>query len=95
GCLSHGSDMGRSLRNPASLCGVVGLPPSIGRVARTPMAKVDATLGLPGPMARNVEDVALMLDAMSGQHPGDPLSLPKLADSFLSAARSDKKPKRV
>ncbi|WP_026187730.1 amidase [Ensifer sp. BR816] len=93
--LAQGSDMGGSLRNPASFCGVVGLRPSIGRVARTPKGKVDATLGLTGPMARNVEDVALMLDAMSGQHPGDPLSLPKLTNSFLSAARSGKKPKRV
>ncbi|SJM30315.1 amidase [Mesorhizobium delmotii] len=94
--LAHGSDCGGSLRNPASFCGVVGLRPSIGRVARTPNGKVDTTLGsVSGPMARNVEDVALMLDAMSGQHPGDPLSLPKLAVSFLSAARLGKKPKRV
>lgn len=92
--LAQGSDMGGSLRNPASFCGVVGLRPSIGRVARTPTGKVAATLGLAGPMARNVEDVALMLDAMSGQHPDDPLSLPKL-DSFVSAARSGKRPKRV
>jgi len=38
-------------------------------------------------MARNVEDLALMLDAMSGEHPGDPLSLPLLPSSFLSAVR--------
>ncbi|MDE5466250.1 amidase [Bradyrhizobium sp. CSS354] len=93
--LAHGSDMGGSLRNPASFCGVVGLRPSIGRVARSPKSKIDSTLAVPGPMARNIEDVALMLDAMSGQHPGDPLSLPKLGDSFLSAARSGKKPTRV
>lgn len=93
--LAHGSDTGGSLRNPASFCGVVGLRPSIGRVARTPKSKIDGTLSVAGPMARSVEDVALMLDAMSGQHPGDPLSLPKLANSFLSAARSGKKPKRI
>jgi amidase len=46
-------------------------------------------------MARNVEDVALLLDAMSGEHPADPLSLPKLPSSFLSAARSGKRPKRI
>ena len=46
-------------------------------------------------MARNVEDLALMLDAMSGEHPGDPLSLPVLPNSFLSAARSGNKPKRI
>ncbi len=93
--LAHGSDMGGSLRNPASFCGVVGLRPSIGRVAHTPKFKIDRTLGVQGPMARNVEDLALLLDAMSGEHPADPLSLPVLPTSFLSAARSGTKPKRI
>jgi len=93
--LAHGSDMGGSLRNPASFCGVVGMRPSIGRVAHTPAAAIDRNLGVQGPMARTVEDVALMLDAMSGEHPADPLSLPLLPRSFLSAARSGWKPKRV
>jgi amidase len=93
--LAHGSDMGGSLRNPASFCGVVGLRPSIGRVAHTPAAKIDRNLGVQGPMARNIEDLALLLDAMSGEHPADPLSLPLLPTSFLSAARSGRKPKRV
>ncbi len=93
--LAHGSDMGGSLRNPASFCGVVGMRPSIGRVAHTPVAKIDRNLGVQGPMARNVEDLALLLDAMSGEHPADPLSLPRLPTSFLSAARSGKRPKRV
>ena len=86
--LAHGSDMGGSLRNPASFCGVVGLRPSIGRVAHTPKFKIDRNLGVQGPMARNVEDLALLLDAMSGEHPADPLSLPVLPKSFLSAARA-------
>jgi amidase len=93
--LAHGSDMGGSLRNPASFCGVVGMRPSVGRVARTPMAKIDRNLTVQGPMARNVEDLALLLDAMSGEHPGDPLSLPALPVSFLSSARSGQKPKRI
>ncbi|VIO71087.1 amidase [Bradyrhizobium ivorense] len=93
--LAHGSDMGGSLRNPASFCGIVGLRPSIGRVAHTVAAAVDRNLGVQGPMARNVEDLALLLDAMSGEHPGDPLSLPSPAASFLSAARSGNKPKRI
>ncbi|MGO8912119.1 MAG: amidase [Bradyrhizobium sp.] len=93
--LAHGSDMGGSLRNPASFCGIVGLRPSIGRVAHTPVAKIDRNLGVQGPMARNVEDLALMLDAMSGEHPADPLSLPSLPSSFLSAARSGQGPKRI
>ena len=93
--LAHGSDMGGSLRNPASFCGVVGLRPSIGRVAQTPKFGVDRTLGQQGPMARNVEDLALLLDALSGEHAADPLSLPVLPTSFLSAARSNQKPKRI
>jgi amidase len=93
--LAHGTDMGGSLRNPASFCGIVGLRPSIGRVAHTPTFKIDRNLTVHGPMARNVEDVALLLDAMSGEHPADPLSLPVLPKSFLSAARSPEKPTRV
>jgi amidase len=93
--LAHGSDMGGSLRNPASFCGIVGMRPSIGRVAHTPAAKIDRNLGVHGPMARNVEDLALLLDAMSGEHPADPLSLPLLPTSFLSAARSGNRPKRI
>src|SRR6476659_4131647 len=93
--LAHGSDMGGSLRNPASFCGIVGLRPSIGRVAHTPAAAIDRNLGVQGPMARNVEALALLLDAMSGEHPADPLSLPALPASFLSAARSGKRPKRI
>jgi amidase len=93
--LAHGSDMGGSLRNPASFCGIVGLRPSIGRVAHTPNFKIDRNLGVQGPMARNVEDLALLLDAMSGEHPADPLSLPVLPTSFLVEARSGKRPKRI
>jgi amidase len=93
--LAHGTDMGGSLRNPASFCGVVGLRPSIGRVARTPTFKIDRNLTVHGPMARNIEDVALLLDAMSGEYPADPLSLPLVPTSFLSAARSGKGPIRV
>jgi amidase len=93
--LAHGTDMGGSLRNPASFCGVVGMRPSIGRVARSPAFKIDRNLTVHGPMARNVEDLALLLDAMSGEHPADPLSLPSLPSSFRSAARAGKRPKRI
>jgi amidase len=93
--LAHGTDMGGSLRNPASFCGIVGMRPSIGRVAHTLVAQIDRNITVHGPMARNVEDLALLLDAMSGEHPADPLSLPSLPVSFLSAARSGKRPKRI
>lgn len=93
--LAHGSDMGGSLRNPASFCGVVGMRPSVGRIAHTPTAKVDGTLGVQGPMARSVEDVALLLDAMSGESVVDPLSIPVVTLSFLAAARSGTKPRKI
>jgi amidase len=93
--LAHGSDMGGSLRNPASFCGIVGMRPSIGRVAHTPHFGLDRTLSVQGPMARNVEDLALLLDAMSGEEIADPLSLPQLPTSFLAAARAGDRPKRI
>jgi amidase len=92
---AHGSDMGGSLRNPASFCGVVGLRPSPGRVASTFHTKLDATLGVEGPMARNVTDLCLLLDAMTGFEAGDPLSLPKDKHSFSSVMQNHWKPKRV
>jgi amidase len=93
--LAHGSDLGGSLRNPASFCGVVGLRPSPGRVAASVFSKIDGTLAVEGPMARNVEDVALMLDAMAGEHPGDPTSLPRDGTSYLAASRAGWRPRRV
>jgi amidase len=93
--LAHGSDMGGSLRNPASFCGVVGLRPSPGRVASSIGAKIDSTLGVEGPMARNVTDLCLLLDAMTGFEPGDPLSLPKDAKSYSSILQEGWRPRRV
>ncbi|HEX5667002.1 MAG TPA: amidase family protein [Hyphomicrobium sp.] len=92
--VAHGSDMGGSLRNPASFCGIVGLRPSPGRVACNPGMKIDRLLGVQGPMGRTVEDVALLFDAMTGESPGDPISLPR-TESFLSSARSGWRPARV
>ncbi len=93
--VAHGTDMGGSLRNPASFCGIVGLRPSLGRVARTPAAKFDRTLSVHGPMARNVDDLALLLDAMTGEHVADPLSLPRLPERYRDAARSGARPRRI
>ncbi|MCB1378182.1 MAG: amidase [Alphaproteobacteria bacterium] len=93
--VAHGSDLGGSLRNPASFCGVVGMRPSPGRVAASVFSKIDGTLVVEGPMARNVEDLALFFDAMVGEEPEDPVSLPSDGTSYLAAARSGWKPKRV
>lgn len=64
--LACGSDMGGSLRNPAAWNAVVGLRPSPGRVPRAPDSNGWATLGVDGPMARDVADTALLLSAISG-----------------------------
>lgn len=93
--IAHGSDQGGSLRNPASFCGVTGIRPSIGRVMHSPAFKIDRTLSVQGPMARNVTDLALALDAMSGEHALDPLSLPATPGAFQKAAGSGWKPRKV
>lgn len=93
--LATGSDLGGSLRTPASFCSVVGLRPSPGRVARNPGEIRFDTMSVEGPMARNVADVALMLDAMVGYDEADPISLPAPADSFLAAAENGRLPRRV
>ena len=92
--VAHGSDMGGSLRNPASFCGVVGMRPSPGRVAASVYGKIDSTLGLEGPMARNVSDLALLFDAMVGAEAGDPLSLPR-DDNYSYAISKGWKPKKI
>ena len=73
--LANGSDLGGSLRTPASYCSVVGLRPSPGRVAHGPSATPFQTLTVEGPMARDVRDAALLLDAQAGLDPRDPLEL--------------------
>ena len=74
-CLADGSDLGGSLRIPASFCNVVGLRPSPGRVPDWPFSDVADVLGVAGPMARTVADVALLLMVLSGPDPRVPLAL--------------------
>ena len=93
--LAHGSDLGGSLRNPASFNGIVGMRPSPGRVPATPAANPFGHLSVEGPMARNVADLGLMLDAMSGHVAADPISLEQSPRSFLDAAQHPTAPKRV
>lgn len=73
--LADGSDMGGSLRNPASFCNVVGLRPSVGRVPRDPGENSWATLSVNGPLGRTVEDVALLLSVLAGPDARDPLTI--------------------
>jgi amidase len=73
--LADGSDMGGSLRNPASFCGVVGLRPSLGRVPQWPMYNQWETTSVGGPLARNVGDLALLLSVVAGPDPRAPQAL--------------------
>lgn len=73
--LADGSDMGGSLRNPASFCNVVGLRPSPGRVPAWPKAHPWSHMSTEGPMARTVDDVALLLAAQAGPDPRNPIAL--------------------
>ena len=93
--LASGSDLGGSLRTPASFCSVVGFRPSPGRVANGPAEQRFNDLSVEGPMARNVLDAALLLDAMAGWRAEDPISLPKPPEPFLTVAQRKRKPKRV
>jgi amidase len=74
-CLADGSDLGGSLRNPASFCNVVGLRPSPGRVPGWPFSDVADVFSVDGPMARTVADIALLLMVLSGPDPRVPLAL--------------------
>jgi len=93
--LAMGSDLGGSLRIPASYGGIVGLRPSVGRVPRGVGLPPFDSLWVEGPMGRTVADVALMLDAQSVQSTHDPLSFPAPRPPFTEAIRSPKQPRRV
>jgi amidase len=80
--LADGSDMGGSLRNPASFCGVVGLRPSLGRVPGWPLDNQWESISTGGPMARDVGDVALLLSVQAGPDPRAPLALGEPGSSF-------------
>lgn len=86
--LAEGTDLGGSMRIPASFCGVVGLRPSPGLIPTWPAEFLWDTLYITGSMARTVEDVALMLQAVCGPTPLDPLSQRIEGRNFISAVRA-------
>jgi Asp-tRNA(Asn)/Glu-tRNA(Gln) amidotransferase A subunit family amidase len=73
--LALGTDMGGSIRGPAAFCGIVGLKPTHGLVARGPCFEEGRTLNAVGPMARTVRDTALGLRVIAGADPADNLSI--------------------
>ncbi len=82
--LSLGSDTNGSIRVPASLCGVFGLKPTVGRLPRTGTYPFVADLDHLGPFARCVRDLALAYDAMQGHDRGDPSCLPRAVEPTVS-----------
>jgi amidase len=82
--LASGTDIGGSLRNPASFCNVVGIRPSPGRVPSGTSTQLGwSTLGVSGPMARNVADCALLLGVLAGFDRRSPISIAESGSQFL------------
>jgi amidase len=93
--IAQGSDGGGSIRIPASVCGLVGLKPTRGRISRGPIDGDAVGLSVLGPLARTVRDAAAFLDAVAGPMPGDPTWAPPLpaGETFLAAC--DRPPGRL
>lgn len=86
--LCTGSDTGGSLRLPAALCGVVGYRPSVDVVAHPSRPLGWSGISVLGPMARNMDDLLLMLGCIQGYDPDDPLSAPAPTNRFDALAAS-------
>ncbi|MEC3917844.1 amidase [Nocardia sp. CDC160] len=87
--LADGSDMGGSLRNPASFCNVVGFRPSPGRVPTWPDPAAWQTLAVQGPMARTVSDAALLLSVLAGPDPRSPQAISEPGSIFAEPLERD------
>lgn len=93
--IADGSDTGGSLRNPANFCNVVGFRTSPGRVPVYPNEMGWFPISVQGPMARTVEDAALMLSAIAGPDPRSPISITQPGDLFAQPLDRDFKGVRI
>lgn len=85
--LALGSDTGGSIRQPAALCGVVGMKPTYGRVSRYGLVAFASSLDQIGPFATSVEDAAVLHDVVGGHDPLDSTSIAEVADPLSTTLR--------
>ena len=93
--IADGSDLGGSLRNPASFCNVAGLRPSAGRVPSWPSSSAWFPMAVLGPMGRTVADIALQMSAIVGPDPRSPISIEEPATLFSRPLERDCKGLRI
>ena len=89
GPIHHGTDGAGSIRIPAALCGVFGFKPSYGLIPYYPSPDFFTARSHQGPIARTVRDAAMLLQAMAGPDPRDPLSIDRPPDDYLAACEGD------
>ncbi|MDO8512721.1 MAG: Asp-tRNA(Asn)/Glu-tRNA(Gln) amidotransferase subunit GatA [bacterium] len=90
-----GTDTGGSIREPASFCGIVGFKPTYGRISRSGVIAYASSFDQVGPLARTVEDTALVYEAIAGPDPKDSTTLPASVPSVLPTMRDGVKGLRI